>query len=56
MLMGLERGWHNVKILKALLFKSANAALALMAVVAVVFANCQCIGRAYEPELPEELK
>ncbi len=53
--MRLERGYY-VKILKLLLVKSANAALALMAVMAVIFANCQCVGRAYEPELPEDLK
>lgn len=44
-----------MNIRKTLLAKSANAALALMAVVAVVFANCQCLGRLYEPEIPEDL-
>lgn len=42
--------------MKALLIKSSNVALALMAVMATIFANSLCLGRAYEPEMPEELK
>ena len=45
-----------LKMKKALLTKCSNAALSVMAVAAIIFANCQCSGRAYEPELPEELK
>lgn len=45
-----------MKKVKILLKKSANGILAVMAVFAVVFANCQCLGRAYEPEMPEELR
>ncbi len=45
-----------MKVAKVFLAKCSNVALTLMAVMAVIFANCQCMGRAYEPELPEELK
>ncbi len=36
--------------------KFSNVVLSVMAVMAMIFANCQCSARAYEPELPEELK
>lgn len=45
-----------MKTKKALLAKCSNVALSVMAVMAIIFANCQCSARAYEPELPEELK
>lgn len=41
--------------MKQILQKGADLTLSVMEAVAVVFANCQCIGRAYEPEMPEEL-
>lgn len=45
----------DVKTKKALLTKCSNAALRVMALVAIIFANCQCSGRAYEPNVPDEL-
>lgn len=42
--------------MKQILQKGADFTLSVMEAVAVVFANCQCIGRAYEPEMPDELK
>lgn len=44
-----------MKVIKVLLVKCSNVALAFIAVIALIFANCQCMGRAYEAELPEEL-
>ena len=40
----------------ALLAKCSNVVLSLMGIVAVVFANCQCVGRAYEPKVPKGLE
>lgn len=51
-----RKGDGNVKTKKAFLTKCSNLAFSVMAVVAMIFANCQCSGRAYEPKLPEELK
>lgn len=42
--------------MKQILQKGADLTLSVMETVAAVFANCQCIGRAYEPEMPEELR
>lgn len=42
--------------MKALLVKCSNVVLSLMGIVAVVFANCQCVGRAYEPKVPKGLE
>ena len=52
----IRKGDSDVKTKKALLAKCSNVALSVMAVMAIIFANCQCSARAYEPELPEELK
>lgn len=49
----MEGGLGNMK---QILQKGADFTLSVMEAVAVVFANCQCIGRAYEPEMPDELK
>lgn len=51
-----RKGGGDVKIKKAFLTKCSNLVFSVMAVVAMIFANCQCSGRAYEPKLPEELK
>ena len=50
-----RKGGGDVKIKKAFLTKCSNLVFSVMAVVAMIFANCQCSGRAYEPKLPEEL-
>lgn len=42
--------------MRRILHKSVDIALSMLAIIATVFANCQCTGRAYEPEVPEELK
>lgn len=42
--------------MKQILQKGADFTLSVMEAVAVAFANCQCMGRAYEPEMPDELK
>lgn len=51
-----RKGGGDVKIKKVFLTKCSNLVFSVMAVVAMIFANCQCSGRAYEPKLPEELK
>lgn len=51
-----RKGDGDVKTKKAFLTKCSNLAFSVMAAVAMIFANCQCSGRAYEPEVPEELK
>lgn len=42
--------------MKNVIARCSNVVLSLMAIVAVVFANCQCLGRAFEPKVPDELK
>lgn len=42
--------------MKTLIARCSNVVLSLMSVIAVVFANCQCVGRAYEPKVPNELE
>lgn len=44
------------KGMKCILHKGVDIALSMLAIIATIFANCQCTGRAYEPEVPEELK
>ena len=51
-----RKGGGDVKIKKAFLTECSNLVFSVMAVVAMIFANCRCSGRAYEPKLPEELK
>ncbi len=36
--------------MKSSIARCSSLVLSLMATVAVVFANCQCLGRVYEPK------
>ena len=46
----------GLKVMKALFVRCSNVVLSLMGIMAVVFANCQCVGRAYEPKVPKGLE
>ena len=45
-----------MRLVQCIFHKGVNMVLSMMAIFAVVFANCQCAGRAFEPELPDELQ